>query len=252
MSVQVCKVFFCYFNFCWFIGSGEQGQLGRVSEVFCSRGGRHGLRVFFTPQSIRLPRRKMPQFIDVFAGSYNSFAVGKDDKCAYVWGLNNYSQLGVSSASEVEFYPVKVPEDWLWSWGNGSKSATNSDNGLRMSSGMHHTLVSDKGTVYSMGSKNYGRLGLGKIDTEPDRPTEISSVKDIVEVACGGSCSFGVSKKGEVFSWGMGSTLQLGQADDEDYWEPTRITGKNLEGRKVIGVSCGGQHTAILVTINEE
>ncbi len=151
--------------------------------------------------------------------------------------------------NEIKYYPEKVPEDWLWSWGHSQKGsiATNNDT-IVIAGGMHHTLVSHNGTLYAMGSQNYGRLGLGKFAKEINTPTQITTVKDIVGVACGGSCSFGLSSTGDVFSWGMGSTLQLGQSDDSDYWEPTKITGKKLEGMKVIGVSSGGQHSALLVT----
>ena len=231
------------------LGSGEQGQLGRVAEPFCLRGGRHGLELFFSPQTIRVVRKrgvKPPEFCDIFAGSYNSFAVAKDKNCVYVWGLNNYGQLGIGN-NEIKYYPEKVPEDWLWSWGQKGALAKTKSAGILIASGMHHSLVCHNGTVYSMGRENYGRLGLGKLTKELNTPTQLSTVKKIGGVACGGSCSFALSSAGDVFSWGMGTSLQLGQADDEDYWEPTKITGKNLEGVKVIGVSSGGQHTALLV-----
>ena len=231
------------------LGSGEQGQLGRVPELFCSRGGRQGLGVFFTPQSIRLSKKrsvKPPVFCDIFAGSFNSFAIGKGRQCVYAWGLNNYGQLGIGD-TEARFYPERVPEDWLWSW--QQSGSTDGESKISIAGGMHHSLVCDNsGRLYAIGRKNYGRLGLGKVSKEPVVPTEVSSLKDITSVACGSNCSFAVSSAGTAFSWGMGSTLQLGQKDDEDYWEPTVITGKNLEERKVIGVSSGGQHSALLVT----
>ena len=236
----------------FFVGSGEQGQLGRIPEVFCSRGGRQGLALFFTPQTVRLSKRrdvKMPEFCDIFAGGYNSFAVAKEKNSVYAWGLNNYGQLGVGT-TDIKLYPEKVPEDWLWCWAasQSNSNAKKHSTSLSIAAGMHHTLVAEKGDVYSMGSENYGRLGLGKINKETDKPAKITGLKDIVSVACGGSCSFAVSSKGDVFSWGMGSTLQLGQGDDGDYWEPSKVTGKNLESKKVVGVSIGGQHTALLVT----
>ena len=42
---------------------------------------------------------------------------------------------------------------------------------------------------------------------------------------------------GEVYSWGMGTNLQLRMSDEEDQWSPVRV-------------SAGGQHTAILMTTN--
>jgi alpha-tubulin suppressor-like RCC1 family protein len=48
------------------------------------------------------------------------------------------------------------------------------------------------------------------------------------------------------FSWGMGSNGQLGQSDEEDLWEPGTMLGKQLEQRKVMAVSGGGQHTVLI------
>ena len=49
------------------------------------------------------------------------------------------------------------------------------------------------------------------------------------------------------FSWGMGSNGQLGQStDEEDAWEPGTMLGKQLEQRKVMAVSGGGQHTVLI------
>ena len=53
------------------------------------------------------------------------------------------------------------------------------------------------------------------------------------------------------FSWGMGSNGQLGQStDEEDAWEPGTMLGKQLEQRKVMAVSGGGQHTVLIAQGN--
>lgn len=115
------------------VGTGEQGQLGRVAEIFSNRGGRQGLgRLksppggpdhFRTRRSLtacgfygwRLPEESrltaapviadrflIPQiviikgkvqFVDAFCGSYVTFAVSKDGH-VYGFGLSNYHQLG--------------------------------------------------------------------------------------------------------------------------------------------------------------
>ena len=40
--------------------------------------------------------------------------------------------------------------------------------------------------------------------------------------------------------------LQLGSGNKDDQWVPKLVTGKQLEGRKVINASVGGQHSALL------
>ena len=50
----------------------------------------------------------------------------------------------------------------------------------------------------------------------------------------------------------MGSNGQLGQSSDEDdAWEPGTMLGKQLEQRKVMAVSGGGQHTVLIAQGND-
>lgn len=51
---------------------------------------------------------------------------------------------------------------------------------------------------------------------------------------------------GDVFSWGMGGNLQLGNGEEDDVFTPGKMAGKQLENRKVIALSVGGQHTVLL------
>ena len=57
---------------------------------------------------------------------------------------------------------------------------------------------------------------------------------------------------GDLFSWGMGTNLQLGlSVDKEDVSLPAKVTGKKIEIARVLAVSSGGQHTALLVSASE-
>ena len=76
-------------------GCAEQGQLGRVAEVFSNRGGRKGKSYLLTPQPVALGQGKKRIVIDsVWTGSYATFARAKETGFIYVFGLNNYNQLG--------------------------------------------------------------------------------------------------------------------------------------------------------------
>lgn len=76
-------------------GCAEQGQLGRVAEVFSNRGGRKGKEYLLIPQPVALGKGKKRVVIDgVWAGSYATFARAKETGLIYVFGLNNYNQLG--------------------------------------------------------------------------------------------------------------------------------------------------------------
>ncbi|GLH11838.1 Regulator of chromosome condensation [Gryllus bimaculatus] len=111
----------------------------------------------------------------------------------------------------------------------------------------------EQSLLYSLGRKEYGRLGLGELCPDAEAPVLIPALKDkkCVDIACGTSVSFAVTDKGEAFAWGMGTSGQLGTGDEADVYEPHLIGGKQLENRKVVQVSAGGQHTVLLATNSE-
>ena len=239
-------------------GCAEQGQLGRVPEVFSSRGGRKGIQFLLQPQAIRFRKTRNappPRFLDVFCGSYHTFAL-TEDEAVYTWGLNNYGQLGTDDMDS-RFQPQRLPQDWIQEEqtdsikenvrreGNSSKGRRYE--GLVISGGQHHTVLCNKGSVYVIGRREYGRLGLGNNSSlEPATPTRVPALSKISEVSASTVCSFALSEAGELYSWGMGTNLQLGNGDEDDVWTPCKVTGKKLEGRKVLLVSGGGQHTALI------
>ena len=103
--------------------------------------------------------------------------------------------------------------------------------------GQHHALCLDKdGSVYSLGRQEYGRLGLGENGEDATVPTVIPEIQDCIEVACGTAVSYAVTASGDCYSWGMGTNGQLGTGDDEDKFEPVKMGGKQMQGKKVIEV----------------
>ncbi|CAL8247873.1 unnamed protein product [Lota lota] len=214
-------------------GCGEQGQLGRVPELFADRGGRKGLSRLLIPQIIKVKGKV--QFTDVFCGAYFTFAVSKEGN-VYGFGLSNYHQLGTKSI-KTSFSPVKLAcfKNSITAW-------------VDFSGGQHHTLCLDgEGCVYSLGRAEYGRLGLGQGAEEKSEPTPVPGLGPSTRVACGASVSYAVTKEGSVYGWGMGTNLQLGTGEEDDEWSPVKMPGKQLENRTVVMVSSGGQHTVLLV-----
>lgn len=49
----------------------------------------------------------------------------------------------------------------------------------------------------------------------------------------------------------MGTNGQLGTGEEDDCESPTLIKGKQLQDKKVLRVSSGGQHTVILAATND-
>ncbi len=230
-------------------GCAEQGQLGRVPECFSARGGRKGVKYLLDPQMVRFRKSRgvKTKFSDVFCGSYTTYAYTQS-RHLFAWGLNNYGQLGVNDVV-IRYVPEQLPSDCL----DTSEDTDGSREELEIAGGQHHSLLCHRGSVFVMGRREYGRLGMGEEEkTEPLLPTRLPTLTDIVSVAAGSVCSFAVSRSGQVYSWGMGTSLQLGNGKEDDIWKPTPITGKNIINRKVIASSSGGQHTALLVSLPNE
>ena len=169
----------------------------------------------------------------------------------YCWGLNNYGQLGTGDM-ESRFQPERLPAEWVK--GDETDSVVSPPRGhlrykgLTISGGQHHSVLCNKGSVYVMGRREYGRLGLGTNSSlEPTTPTQVPGLDKISGVSASTVCSFAVSEGGDLYSWGMGTNLQLGTGDEDDVWKPHKVTGKKMEGKKVVDCSAGGQHTALLV-----
>lgn len=217
------------------VGNAQQGQLGRLAECFSERGGRKGIEALLTPAKVYFKKRHT-KYSDIWTGQYVTYCEVKGTGEIFAWGLNNYYQLGFADMKN-RFVPQLVKSFNKKTW-------------KEIVGGQHHTVMLDtEGQVYCIGRREYGRLGLGEdVDEEAKVPTLVQSLKGKKCVSIGGgtAVSYAVTAKGELYAWGMGSSKQLGNQDEEDIWTPTQLTGKQLETRKVLSVSGGGQHTVVL------
>ncbi|CAK9805737.1 Regulator of chromosome condensation [Anthophora quadrimaculata] len=220
-------------------GCGEQGQLGRVAARAASRNTRHGMGPLLNPGLVEFKVTKKLEFDDIWAGTYCTFAKEYQKGDIYVFGLNNYYQIGLKDPV-THFHPQisKTFSGKVW---------------RHVSSGQHHTIaLDDAGQVFVMGRKEYGRLGLGSNCSDAKELTPVPSLSSFkcIDVAAGSAQSFAVTDSGDLYSWGMGTSGQLGTGEEEDVEEPTLVKGKQLEGKTIIRVAGGGQHTLALATIH--
>ncbi|XP_054716060.1 regulator of chromosome condensation-like [Uloborus diversus] len=223
-------------------GCAENGQLGRVPERRSRNGGRGGLATLLEPNIVHVSSSSKSLTIDeVWTGDYATFLRAHDTGSIWAFGLNNYNHLGYEG-ERVSFIPKKV-------------SSFDNKEWKEISGGQHHTLTLDtEGLVYSMGRKDYGRLGLGENCDDTSSPTVIPTLANerCTNVSCGGNCvSFAVTEQGYVFSWGLGDNYQLGHGDDEDRHVPKQIEGNFAKSWKVLKVAGGGMHTLILACPRE-
>ncbi|XP_053679999.1 regulator of chromosome condensation [Anopheles nili] len=220
------------------VGCAEQGQLGRVSIRAASGESRRGKTQLLQP-GIVTRRGKIIVADAIWATTYCTFYKDRQSGRIFAFGLNNYCQLGIPNPSENVVKPVFVPEP------------TSFSDVKQISGGQHHTLVlKNDHKVYAIGRKEYGRLGLGDSVTEDAKTLQLVSAlgdKKVTSICCGESTSFAVTDSGELYAWGMGSSLQLGTGDEADEPKPVHIQSKQVTGKTILKASSGGQHSLFLV-----
>ena len=138
-----------------------------------------------SPLLIKFKPRHEPEFEDVWAGTYCTFAKEKSKGDIYVFGLNNYNQLGLEE-QKCHFHPM-VSEVF------------SGKNWVQICGGQHHTLALDsEGIIYALGRKEYGRLGLGEDCDDTEKPTALTTLADkkCIDISCGSDVSFAVTDKG--------------------------------------------------------
>lgn len=213
------------------MGCGEQGQLGRVSLRSASGVGRRGRTELLQPTEIFFKRCKPIE--KIWATNYCTFARESVTGNILACGLNNYKQLGLIKVND---YTINNP------------SMSSFTDVKEIAGGQHHTLVlKNDGSVYVIGRKDYGRLGLSDLSEDVKELQKVVSLNSIkIESISGGEAqSFAVTEDGETYAWGMGSSYQLGTNSESDANLPTLLSTKTL-GR-VLKASSGGQHSIFLI-----
>lgn len=229
------------------MGCGEQGQLGRLSTRTETRRSCVGKEDLFKPTVVSVTKPKgcrSRAFDRVWAGAYATFARLRDNGKLCACGLNNYHQLGeVPQLSSENATIINAPQPLI---------SCENHRWKLVSGGQHHTLLlSEEGSVFSLGRKEYGRLGLGTStpanNSDQATPFQVPGLSGCMEISCGEAVSYAIDGEGRLHSWGFGTNGQLGHGGDDDLFEPRVVAGK-LAGKKALVVSGGGQHAVILAT----
>jgi hypothetical protein len=130
--------------------------------------------------------------ISVAAGADHNLAVDEDGG-VWVWGRNNYGQLGKGNRSVAERIPSKLD-------GVTARS---------VAAGFSHSLILEtSGTVLGFGRSNVGQAGQ---DTSyVMTPTPIEGLVGIESIAAGTDSSFAIDGEGQLRGWGYNAYGELG------------------------------------------
>ncbi|OXB72100.1 UNVERIFIED_CONTAM: hypothetical protein H355_012400 [Colinus virginianus] len=199
-------------------GLNTKGQLGHESE-----GSKPELIGALAGQHI----------VHVACGESHSVALS-DQGQVFSWGAGSDGQLGLTTIEDAVTVPRLIKK-------------LNQQTILQISCGNWHCLaLAADGQFFTWGQNSYGQLGLGKECPSQASPQRVRSLDGIplAQVAAGGAHSFALSLSGAVFGWGKNSSGQLGLSDERDRESPCHV--KLLRSQKVVYISCGEEHTAVL------
>ncbi|KAL9303701.1 hypothetical protein ACSQ67_020964 [Phaseolus vulgaris] len=111
-----------------------------------------------------------------------------------------------------------------------------------------HTMtiaLTTSGHIFAMGGTEHGQLGnpvsIGKIPTLVQDKLLGETVE---EISCGSHHVVALTKKGELYTWGMGANGRLGHGDVEDRKSPTLVIA--LKDRTIENISCGSNFTSCI------
>ncbi len=191
-------------------GNNGAGQLGLNDQINKN-----------IPNQIPSSRFSSIPVISITTGLYQSYFICSDDS-AYSCGNNPFGELGLSYANSVY---IKIPT--LMNITNVSKIASYYQNCF---------VLDNSGNLYGCGENYYGQLGIGSYNNNANllQNTQITSISNVVQVACGESHTLFLDGSGNVYGAGnnkttasLGLPLDANQIDSNNYpgiFTPTQIT----------------------------
>jgi len=174
----------------------------------------------------------------------------------------NFRQDGVTYSFDDIFVPADLFQTGnLWTWGQASSGqlgdattttrstpVTTSAGGTtwkQVSSGDQHTAaVKTDGTLWAWGLGTSGQLGTNDVTTRSTPVTTFAGGTNWKEVDCGNQHTAAVKTDGTLWTWGLGTSAQLGDNNATNISTPVTTFAGGSNWKQV---SSGGSHTAAVI-----
>ncbi|EDO34592.1 predicted protein [Nematostella vectensis] len=152
----------------------------------------------------------------------------------FCWGDNSSGQLGIGKTHSSMSEPAPVLSL------NGVPFM------LISAGGAHSFALSSSGALFGWGKNEYGQLGVHDTTDRP-LPTLLKSLRSqgVCYVSCGEKHTAVLTSDGGVFTFGCGTSGQLGHNSNHHEYTPRKVF--ELMGSVVTQIACGRAHTLALV-----
>lgn len=128
------------------------------------------------------------------------------------WGANNFGQTGRGNAEYQAIDPVRTE--------------VRMGSAAEIASGLNHSLaLNQDGKVWGWGSNRFGQIGRPLSDKFKSTPAEITGLPKIRAIAAGQDHSMALDETGQVWTWGLNMSGQLGDGTNTDRHTPERVSG---------------------------
>lgn len=250
----------------WVWGVNNDGQIGngadpRDKETYYQ----------YTPVKV------LDNVVSVSCGNYHTAAI-RGDGSLWVWGSNEYGQVGSSNDTNAIGYTIPIQttpakmldnvaavscgdtytsaiktDGTLWIWGRryGSTPVKIMNDVVAVSGeDMLHGVIKKDGTLWMWGvlDTKIGPEGPVEADIWYTNPIKIAS--NVTDVSCGGMCLAYIKTDGTVWTWGGNSYGQRGDGTMdrhalEEELQPTQVKGLG----NAVSINCGKNYAHVAVIL---
>jgi len=186
----------------------------------------------------------LPELILVKYKYSHSIGLGEDGT-VWGWGDNTYGQLGDGSVNtEIQLNATQVIS---------SQPDTYFEDAGFVDVGLSHTIIlKANGTVWSVGSNEFGQLGDGTNESK-SIPVQVvmdhlsTPLDNVVEISAGKNFNLALRADGTVWSWGKNDVGQLGDGSFVEKFHAVQVGNTDLGSLiSVASIRAGGDHAIAL------